>query len=159
MTAPSLPQRPTEHHRKLYALAGSWSGEEMIYPTPGDRGGRASARVESRVSLDGFFLFTDYVEEREGAAPYSGHGVFGWDDALRTFTMHWFDSMGSLPATAARGKWEGSVLTFEQRTHEGYARYIYVFESSDRYLFRIESSKDGREWLPFVEGRYRRAGS
>ena len=138
----------------------------MIYPSLLDRGGRASAHVVTRVELDGFFLVSNYVEQREGAPLYHGHGVYGWDAAARAYTMHWFDSMGSVPATMARGQWTvrtaregepgGEELTFEQRTHQGYARYSYRFTQPDVYLFRIESSRDGRAWLPFMEGKYRR---
>ena len=151
-------------HQKLHRLAGEWSGEEMIYPSPQDRGGRASARAIARVELGGFFVVSDYVEERDGAPQYQGHGVYGWDAAARAYTMHWFDSMGSVPATVARGQWTtrseaDEDLTFEQRTHQGSARYSYRFtQRDDGYVFRIESSRDGRSWLPFMEGKYRRIG-
>ncbi len=152
---------PSEEHRKLYRLAGEWAGEEMIYASGQDRGGRASSRASSRIELDGHFVVSDYVEEREGVPPYRGHGIYGWDTAARTYTMHWFDSMGSIPATVARGQWGmrndvEAELSFEQRTHQGYARYVYRFTSEDVYVFRIESSRDGRDWRPFMEGKYRR---
>jgi hypothetical protein len=149
-------------HQRLHRLAGEWTGEEMIYASPSDRGGRASSRAIVRVEMDGFFIVSDYVEEREGAPLYRGHGVYGWDPAARAYTMHWFDSMGSMPATVARGQWivrgdSDEELTFEQRTHQGYARYSYRFTNADDvYIFRIESSRDGRAWLPFMEGKYRR---
>jgi hypothetical protein len=131
----------------------------MIYPSPLDRGGRATARVACRIDLDGFFVVSDYAEEREGAPLYRGHGVFGWDPAARIYTMHWFDSMGSIPATVARGIWRDDTdeLVFEQRTSQGYARYGYRFTAPDVYVFRIESSRDGRDWRPFMEGKYKRA--
>ncbi len=165
LVAPRM-SKLTEEHRKLHRLAGEWAGEEMIYPSPPDRGGRASARATGRVELDGFFVVTDYVEEREGAPPYLGHGIYGWDPIGRAFTMHWFDSMGSIPTGVARGQWTpggadgaDAELVFEQRTHQGYARYVYRFtRGRDVYVFRIESSRDGRDWKPFMEGKYRRTG-
>jgi hypothetical protein len=153
----------TDEHRRLHRLAGDWTGEEMLYPSPPDHGGRASSRCTTRVALDGFFVMSDYVEEREGAPLYRGHGVYGWDPTARVYTMHWFDSMGSMPSTVARGHFAPAIedggeaeLVFEQRTHQGYARYGYRFVGVDVYLFRIESSRDGREWRPFMEGKYRR---
>ena len=150
-------------HTKLHRLAGEWLGEEMVYPSGADPGGRASSHTIGRIELDGFFVATDYVEEREGAAPYRGHGIYGWDAASASYTMHWFDSMGSFPTTVARGQWTepGGELTFEQRTHQGYARYVYRFAGAtglDVYLFRIECSRDGREYRPFMEGKYKRVG-
>ena len=158
----------SDEHRRLHRLAGEWLGEEMVYPSPPDRGGRASAHTIARVELDGFFVVSDYVEEREGAPPYRGHGVYGWDPVGRSYTMHWFDSLGSVPGDRRpRPQWsarpddvEGteSELTFEQRTHQGYARYVYRFTAVDVYVFRIESSRDGRDYRPFMEGKYKRVG-
>ena len=148
-------------HLKLHRLAGEWLGEEMVYPAAGDPGGRASSHTIGRIELEGFFVVTDYVEEREGAAPYRGHGIYGWDPVSATYTMHWFDSLGSLSTTVARGRWsDAGELVFEQRTHRGYARYVYRFAPGtfDVYVFRIESSRDGRSFSPFMEGKYRRVG-
>jgi hypothetical protein len=75
--------------------------------------------------------------------------------------MHWFDSLGSFASTVARGRWpDGGDLVFEHRTHQGYARYVYRFPTPafDVYVFRIESSRDGREFRPFMEGKYKRVG-
>ena len=87
MTMPKV----TEQHKKLAALAGKWEGEEKIYPSPWDpKGGSAVGRLEARMDLDGFFLITDYVEERGGQVHYRGHGVYGWDAGAGRYTMHWF---------------------------------------------------------------------
>jgi hypothetical protein len=149
----------TAHHQKLHVLAGVWSGEEMVYPQGSDRGGRASSRVEAKIALGGLFVIADYVEERAGAAEYRGHGVYGYDALHKSYSMHWFDSMGSVPSTVTRGKWEGARLVFEHRTHEGYARYTYELDGDGAaYKFRIENSRDCQEWTPFMEGKYRRIG-
>jgi len=149
--------KPQEQHRKLQALAGSWSGEETIHPSPWDpKGGPAKGRIEARMELGGFFLITDYVEERGGQVGYRGHGVFGYDAAEKCYTMHWFDSMGSPCPAPARGVWEGDRLTFQQRSPMGHARYTYTLEGEGRYSFRIENSQDGERWTPMMDGRYTR---
>src|SRR5437899_4556531 len=116
-------QMPTvqEEHRKLKALSGKWIGEEKLLPSPWDpKGGPATGKIETRVDLDGFFLISDYVQERGGKVCYRGHGVFGWDNSEKCYTMAWFDSMGSPCGAPARGRWEGNTLTFEQRTPMGH---------------------------------------
>ncbi|MFN7973494.1 MAG: DUF1579 family protein [Acidobacteriota bacterium] len=149
-----MPQVSAEH-RKLESLAGSWAGEETLFPSPWDaKGGTAMGRITARIDLDGFFLVTDYVEERGGKVSYRGHGVYGWDKG--SYTMHWFDSMGSPCNAPAKGTWEGNVLTFQSESPMGKARYIYTFEDKDRHTFRIENSQDGKTWMPFMEGRYKR---
>jgi len=74
--------KPQDQHKKLEMLAGTWTGEEKLYPSPWDpKGGTATSRVEARIGLGGFFLISDYEEKREGKVAYQGHGVYGWDPA------------------------------------------------------------------------------
>jgi hypothetical protein len=146
---------PTEQHRKLETFSGTWTGEEKIYPSPWDPdGGPATGRMESRMGLEGFFLITNYTEEREGQVSYRGHGVYGWDPEEQCYTMHWFDGMGSIPKIWAKGRWEGNVLTFQHQHERGHSRYIYTTQGKDRYHFKIDNSQDGREWATFMEGQY-----
>jgi len=154
-------QMPQVHdaHRKLEAMAGSWKGEETLSPSPWDpKGGTAVGRFISKLDLDGFALITDYVQERGGQTTYRGHGVFGWSEKDKAYTMHWFDSMGGDPSgPPALGTWAGNDLTFEHRTPMGLSRYVYHFEGDGRYTFRIDNSQDGKKWATFMEGKYMRA--
>src|SRR4030095_8583695 len=45
-----------EQHKKLQTLAGTWTGEEKMHPSPWDpEGGMALGKVNNRIDLDGFF--------------------------------------------------------------------------------------------------------
>jgi len=148
---------PTDDHRKLHRLAGSWVGEEALHPSPWGPGGPAVGRSSSRVSLDGMFVLTDYQEEKDEKVVFRGHGVLGWDARARQVTWYWFDSMGESPAEPARGSWDGDRLVLRSRHPRGESRYTYRFEGSDRYDFSIEGSSDGgKTWVKFMEGRYQR---
>jgi len=150
--------KPTEQHRKLEKLAGTWIGDEKMYPGPWDpKGGKAKSRYTARVDLDGFFVITDYQQERDGKTSYRGHGVYGYDANRKQYAMFWFDSMGPVSAEPAWGKWEGDSLTFESKSPMGQGRYIYKFNSDGTYDFRIENSQDGKTWMPLIDGKYRRA--
>ena len=147
----------TEQHRKLYALAGSWTGEEKMFPSPWDpKGGMATGRSQTRVDLDGFFVVCDYVQERDGKVTYRGHGVYGWDAKEECYTMHWFDSMGGNGTPPAKAKWEGNTLAFASQSMMGHSRYVYLFEGDGRYTFRIEHSRDGKDWSTFLMAHYTR---
>jgi hypothetical protein len=150
--------KPSDNHKKMQALAGTWRGEEQIHPSPWDpKGGSAVGKIVSRMDLDGFFLISDYLEERDGAVHYKGHGVYGWDPKESCFTMYWFDSMGgAAPAGPAKGTWEGNVLTFRMQNPMGHSKYVYTFDGDGRYRFGIEQSQDGKQWATFMEGRYTR---
>lgn len=147
--------RPSQEHRRLSAFAGTWIGEETIHPSPWDPwGGPAVGRTEARMDLDGFYLITDYVEERDGHVRFRGHGVYGWDPVGACYTMSWFDSMGLDGGIRAAGHWVGDTLTFERSQGEVTARYVYQLEGEGRYTFRIETSADGTTWRVFMEGTY-----
>ena len=149
--------KPQEEHQRLARLAGSWVGEEKLYPSPWDpQGGTAVAAVETRLALDGFFLITDYTETRGGQVTYQGHGVHSYDRAEKCFVMFWFDSMGDVSPVPAKGRWDGNRLVYAHQTPIGHSRYSYDFQGEGRYRFMIENSQDGKEWVPFMEAQYHR---
>ena len=146
-----------DQHRKLKALAGTWAGDEKLHPSPWDpQGGTGLGKTVARVDLDGFFVISDYTQERGGKVTYRGHGVFGWDSTQKCYVMFWFDSMGGEFTTPSRGHWEGNTLRFESKNAMGHGRYIWEFESVDRHTFRMENSQDGKQWATFMEGKYSR---
>jgi len=148
---------PTDHHRKLQALVGEWTGDETMHPSPWDsKGGKATSRRTVRLDLGGFFLISDYVQLRDGRETYRGHGVYGWDARQGRYTMHWFDAMSGSPAAPALGTWEGNTLIFQHQHAMGHTRYTYVFECDGLYTFRLENSPDGKTWTTFLDGTYRR---
>jgi hypothetical protein len=150
--------KATANHEKLRALAGSWTGEETMLPSPWDpKGGMAKGFIDGRVDLEGMWVITDYRQERDGKVTYRGHGVFGWDGKANAYTMYWFDSMGSDPGGAAHGKWEGDTLTFEMKGAMGHSRYTYRFEGDGRYAFSIAMSQDGTTWKPWIESNWIRS--
>lgn len=149
---------PSEHHRKLHVLAGTWIGEEHLSPSEWGPGGIAIGRYIGRVDVDGFFVIQDYVEEKDGRVVYRGHGVFGWDDQRKTYTWYWVDSLGMAPTAPSRGRWEGNTLVFEHDTSGPQrGRYTYRFEDEDSYHFTIENTQDGGQtWQQFLEAEYHR---
>jgi len=151
---------PTDEHRKLHRLAGTWVGEERLEPSPWGPGGAATGHLTGKVALDGMFVVSDYAEEKDGKVLYRGHGVFGWDGTAKTVVWYWFDSMGEGPGEPARGTWDGDVLVLRSTSPRAQGRYTYRFHGDDRYEFRLENSFDGgKSWVKFMEGTYRRSGN
>lgn len=148
--------KPTDAHRRLVdAMAGSWRGEETMHPSPwSPTGGVAESRIDARAALDGFHVVSDYVQIRDGAETFRGHGVYGWDARRERYTMYWFDSMGFDPGGPSLGRFDADVLTFE--SPNGKSRYVYTFRDGG-YDFRIESSRDGAAWETLLDSTYRRA--
>lgn len=147
--------RPTDAHRKLELLAGSWSGEERLHPSPWDpRGGTAIGRITNRVALDGFALLHDYEQDRDGTITFRGHGVLSWNAIEQCYVMHWFDSMGT-PANEFRGTFDSKdVLTLTSKSSQGLSRAIFDLSKEGEYSFRMDVSPDGNQWQTFMDGSY-----
>ena len=150
--------KPTEDHKRLHAMAGTWKSDETLYPSPWDPNQRkAQGRAECRIALDGLVVVTDYEQLKDGKAGYRGHGVFGFDAQKRQPYMQWADNMMPIAAATVWGSWEANVLTFEMSGPQGMNRYVYAFEKDGSYTFSIQWSKDGGSWQKFMDGRFARA--
>lgn len=150
--------KPGPEHARYDALAGTWTGDEILHPSPWAPERRsARGRFDMRKDLDGFYLVSDYFDERDGQVLYRGHGIYGYDPRAGRFTMCWFDSMGGGRPSLAEGAWDGDRLVFENESPMGRARYEYRVPSTDRMTFRLSMSKDGASWTTFMEGSYTRA--
>ncbi|MFN7964399.1 MAG: DUF1579 family protein [Acidobacteriota bacterium] len=148
---------PGTEHKQLAALAGKWSGDEIMHPSPMGPGGKSVGFTDARMSADDFYLITDYHQEVGGKRTYHGHGVIGYDTFGKRYVWYWVDSMGMPPCNATVGQFGGSDFVFESDTPHGKTRYVYSLKSADRYTFKIEISPDGgKTWAPFMEGDYKR---
>jgi len=151
--------KPTEAHRKLDALAGSWIGKETIPPCPWDpAGGTATGRCENRVSVAGFLLVHDYEQERNGAITFRGHGVFTFDATEKCHVLHWWDSMGVAP-NVFKGNFNGSELQMVCVDSQGHSRVTWNLPGGPTYRFKMEMSQDGQQWMTLMEGDYTRQKS
>jgi hypothetical protein len=146
--------KPTEQHEKLKRLAGQWQGEEKMYPSDWDpKGGVATGRQSTRVSLDGFAVVSDYEQERDGRITYSGHAVWTYDAKEKQYLMHWFDSMGS-PPEVFKGDFQGDVLTVISHGGPMNARMTYDFSQGSKLKSKMEMSPDGKNWNTFFDATY-----
>jgi hypothetical protein len=148
--------KPTDDHRKLEKLIGSWVGEEHIHPSPSDpRGGVAVGRVLNRLALGGLIVVQEYEQERNGSISARGHGVFSWDPTQHCYALHWFDSWGLKPSEF-HGDFQGPVLTLISKEKHGLSRAVFSFLVDGSYTFKMDVSKDGNHWYTCTEGHYLR---
>ncbi|GLQ97312.1 DUF1579 family protein [Dyella mobilis] len=143
----------------LAALAGEWTGDELIATTRWGQGGPATSRVSARFSLDGKALLLDYSEEREGKPALQAHAVFVAGQEPGEYALYWFDSYGFTPAQPAQGHWDGKRLVFLRTSPRGQTRHLYEMVVDGIYRLTLESSFDGGvNWEPVMQGEYRRLG-
>src|SRR5262245_55599697 len=123
--------KPSAGHKKLEALAGNWSGEEQMHPSPWEpEGGVATATITNRVVCEGFWVVGDYEQRRGGAVSYRGHSVFGCEPKGEEVALHWYDSMG-IGVDVFRGKNQGQVLTLVCKNAMGTHRLVYDLSQKD----------------------------
>lgn len=152
-----MPKVGDEMKRLTELFAGTWRGDETLYPSEWDpRGGPATGVWTVTSSLDGFALLVDYEESRDGKVSYRGHGVHGWDARERCFFAYWFDNLGVLPRAPVRATLDGTTYGYTEASPMGHSRFTYAWVDGE-FRFAIERSPDGATWAPMHEGRYRRA--
>jgi uncharacterized protein YodC (DUF2158 family) len=147
---------PAAGHAFLERLAGDWTGEETMYPSPWDpKGGTASATIKSQVRLNGFACIGEYEQTRHGVTTFVGHSVFTYDPQADVYTLHWFDGLGTRPEVFT-GKRSGESLTVAHGGPGMHARLTYDVTDPAALKSKMEMSKDGVSWQTFFDGRYRR---
>jgi len=147
---------PSDGHRLLERLSGTWQGEETMYPSQWDpEGGVAIGRNRNRVGLGGFALVSDYEQERDGSITFTGHGVYTYSASEDRFTLHWFDCVGS-PPEVFKGVFEGDVLTLAHGGPGMHARMTYDFTEDGVMKGMMEMSPDGAEWKVLFEAVYKK---
>lgn len=152
-----MPKVSPEMVRLTELFAGTWRGDETLYPSDWDpKGGPATGVWVVRPSVDGFCLLVDYEESRDGKVNYRGHGVHGRDAADGSFYAYWFDNIGMMPKAATKATLEGDRYSYEESSPMGKTRMTYTWKDG-LFTFTIERSKDGTSWAPMHEGTYRRS--
>ena len=148
--------KPGPEHKQIAKLVGNWVGDETLAPSPFDaKGGSAKARVTNKLALDGFVVVQDYEQTRNGAVSFRGHGVFAWDPVKKCVALSWFDSMGGIPQTFT-GNFKGDVLEMTSPHPMGHAKCTFDV-SGGAYKFSLSMSEDGKQWMPFMSGAYRKS--
>jgi hypothetical protein len=137
--------KPTEQHRRLEAVVGTWSSQETMHSSAWSQGGTATGSFVFRMAIDGLYLIGDYTH-KEGNFQLLGHCVIGWDAKRSVSVMHRFDNFFS---SVTDGRWVGEMLAFE------HPRNRTSFElTSAGFVFRVDAAKEGKGWDPMQEGVY-----
>jgi hypothetical protein len=148
--------KPTMEHKLLQCLVGEWVGAEKIHLSPmGPIEGKAIGRIKNQFALDGFVLFHDYEQERDARSNFHGHGIITWNSGEQCYIMYWFHSSG-LPPSFLKGTLINDIMILNTEDTITKVRITWDFQRKGQYTSRIETSQDGEDWSPFVEGIYYR---
>jgi len=148
--------KPGPQHQQLAKLAGTWTGEEKMMPSPWEpKGCIGVGKVRNTRAVDDFVVVQDYEQTRDGKVTFRGHGIFTWNDAKKCNELVWTDSMGGTLQIFA-GHWKGDVLEMLNEGPQGKTRCSFDV-SGGGYKFLMSMSQDGKTWAPMMEGKYKKS--
>ena len=128
-------------HKQLQEMAGSWDCECRNYEGPGEpQKWKATAEIKS--ILGGRYQQQEFSGTMPGNIPYSGQGLWGYDNAQQKYVGTWIDSMGTgiLHTTGTRDEKTGTATeTGVSHTPLGEMQFKMVteFKSQDEFLFTM----------------------
>lgn len=101
-SAQEEPPKPTPAHELLKQSEGTWEATTKIWMEPGKDPSVSKGTMTATVTCGGLWLVFDYTSEFMGA-PFTGHGVQGYDVQKKKYVSTWVDSW-----TTAFSQGEGS---------------------------------------------------
>jgi len=85
---------PGEPHKALAATAGKYSVKTKSWSEPGGPATEETATVTRSMTLDGRVLVEEFTSKFMGA-PFTGHGMRGFDNVSGKYWSTWTDSMST----------------------------------------------------------------
>lgn len=85
---------PGEPHKLFASIAGSYTTHTKEWMEPGKPPVESDGTAESKMLLDGRFLYQEYHSQMMGQ-PFHGVGIDGYDNLTKKYVTAWIDSMGT----------------------------------------------------------------
>ena len=138
---------------ELQKLEGVWTGKEIVIEN--EVRYEATARLVFQSVFDGRFLLCDYVQTISERPASVGHGVFRKDVGTDALTVTWFRSPAATSTQQAIAVAEGDSLIFVETVDGRTTRTKYT-TLRDQLTIRTECAAGQDEWMPLLDGAYRR---
>lgn len=129
---------PGAEHKSLAKLVGDWNVASKLWENPGAPAKESKAHGKFRAIMGGRFIVQDY-EGEYGGKPFTGMGIFGYDNAKQKYTRMWIES-GSTSMSYSEGTDDGKSKTYvaEKEGPGGQKmtmKQTIVFQDDDHFLF------------------------
>lgn len=112
MQACMLAGTPGKMHERLAADVGTWEGKQTVWMAPGTEPITSPITSTCSKMLDGRFVKVEVQGNMPGVGPYSGLGIYGFDNVAQQFVSIWIDnqSTGMMKGTGKLSA-DGKTLT------------------------------------------------
>jgi hypothetical protein len=153
---------PSEGHKKLDPMAGSWVAAQQMWMQPGAPPTQTEGMSEHKWVLGGRFM----EQRMEGTfmnMSFSGLGYTGYDNYKKQYVTVWIDNFGtSMMTTSGSFDPDGKALTTSGEIDDpttgkkATVREKTTFVNNDEFLFEMFTpGQDGKEFR-MLEIRYTR---
>lgn len=86
---------PGPMHEHLAASVGTWTGKSKMWMAEGMEPTVSDMTSEITSIMDGKFTKCESKGDMPGMGPFSGFGVYGYDNVSKKFQSTWLDNMGT----------------------------------------------------------------
>lgn len=152
---------PGEPHKLFASIAGSYTTHTKEWMEPGKPPMESDGTSESKMLLDGRFLYQEYHAQMMGQ-PFSGIGIDGYDNLTKKYVTAWIDSMGTgiffMEGTASA---DGKTITLRgshpepgggKMTH----RAVWKITNGNNQTFEMYGAHGKEKEMKFLEIVYTR---
>ena len=154
--------QPGEPHKLFAAIAGSYTTHTKEWMEPGKPPTEADGTAESKMLLDGRFLYQEYHGSMMGQ-PFHGIGIDGYDNMTKKYVTAWIDSMGTgifiMEGTASA---DGKTITLKGSHPEPGGgkmshRAVWKIQDANKQIFEMYGTHGhGGKEMKFLEIVYTR---
>ena len=109
---------PGAMHEFLARGAGKWQGKNSMWMYPGAQPMTSECTSTVTPVMDGRYVRVEIAGEMPGMGPFTGFGIYGFDNVSQKFVSSWIDNMstGIMNGTGELSP-DGKVLTWNFSYH------------------------------------------
>jgi Protein of unknown function (DUF1579) len=148
---------PGPELKKLDYFVGTWTTDATVTQGPWGMGGKFTSTGTSQWMTGNYFLEThrDFSMPPELGGDGKEVGYMGYDTDQNVYTLDLFSSQGR--HTTSKGTVSGDTWTWNSSANyagqEILQRMTIKIVSPTSQSFKFEISLDGKQWMPFMEGK------
>jgi cytochrome c5 len=143
---------PTEHHKHMEQMVGTWDCTIHSAMAPGAPETVSKGVWKSHMMFDGRYLHGTFEGEFSGM-PFKGMSLMGYDNAKKMHYSLWIDSMSTSMAVSwgtcsddgQKFEFKGEMTdAMDGKTYK--TREVYTFQSATSFTLEAFMEVDGQEW-------------
>jgi uncharacterized protein DUF1579 len=146
--------KPGPEHKKLDVLAGSWTLDGDMKPSPMGPGGKMT-EIEKCDWMDGGFFLVCHTDFKSSMGDGAGLSILGYSADDKAYTYREYNSWGE--SMESKGSLDNDTWTWTNDEKMGgtimKGRFTMKLLSATSYTFTFEMSQDGTKWTTVMDGK------